>query len=504
MPVLTGAVMALLVTLHLLPAAGELLIFERAAVAGGDFWRPLTGNLVHFSWRHLALDAALLGVAGALVERRNRGTLALLLAGSAAAAGLAVLLLPPGYELYAGSSGMAVAVLTWAALDALREPTPARRWIARSVLLALVIRLLLDAGGERLLAPGGVLVDPVAVAWPAHVAGALYALTFFAAAHARRVRRARHVRRARRPRGLAATGPALVAALLLPGITGGCAPLQTYGTGHRSASAAAALIELAARPTDGGQVAPALPPYRLQVAFVTEQPPGTVRTVLGERSLAAASAEQKAMLTARLVAALRQHPLVHSAESLPPLGVEGGAALVDALAAAAGAASATPGDGALLLLVGFDQLQQVTDRFALPLGVASLPFVILGAAADTAGAAIFVAAAGYVGFTLLAALAPTQRIRTTTLLDVTAYDTGTGRVVFRAPATARRERSTWLPGLGAALRTEGERGLEEAATSLADAVRRRLEEAAATGEQAVATPAAAAQPPASARATVMW
>ena len=55
----------LLVGLQFLPTElHRQLWYLRDAVAGGEYWRLLTGNLVHLGWRHLALNigALLLGI----------------------------------------------------------------------------------------------------------------------------------------------------------------------------------------------------------------------------------------------------------------------------------------------------------------------------------------------------------------------------------------------------------------------------------------------------------
>ena len=55
----------ILVTLQLLPAQWHrALWYDRQAIAAGEYWRLLTGNLVHLGWTHLALNisALLIGI----------------------------------------------------------------------------------------------------------------------------------------------------------------------------------------------------------------------------------------------------------------------------------------------------------------------------------------------------------------------------------------------------------------------------------------------------------
>jgi rhomboid family GlyGly-CTERM serine protease len=51
----------MLVALQLLPADWHrALWYDRQAIAAGEYWRLLTGNLVHLGWMHLALNVTAL------------------------------------------------------------------------------------------------------------------------------------------------------------------------------------------------------------------------------------------------------------------------------------------------------------------------------------------------------------------------------------------------------------------------------------------------------------
>ena len=67
---LLGLLAAVLVLLGLTGRTGrELLRYERAAVLQGEYWRLLTGHLVHGSGQHLLLNAVGLGLIAALFPR---------------------------------------------------------------------------------------------------------------------------------------------------------------------------------------------------------------------------------------------------------------------------------------------------------------------------------------------------------------------------------------------------------------------------------------------------
>lgn len=64
---LLGLLICALVLLSLLGESGRLLLrYEREAILQGDYWRLLTGHLVHGSWLHLFLNGAGLGLIVAL------------------------------------------------------------------------------------------------------------------------------------------------------------------------------------------------------------------------------------------------------------------------------------------------------------------------------------------------------------------------------------------------------------------------------------------------------
>src|SRR4051812_34665129 len=63
-----GAV-ALVVQLN--PAWRDALLFDRSAVADGQFWRVWTGHLVHFGWPHFVADAGLFLILGWLLQPRH-------------------------------------------------------------------------------------------------------------------------------------------------------------------------------------------------------------------------------------------------------------------------------------------------------------------------------------------------------------------------------------------------------------------------------------------------
>ncbi len=105
---LTTALTILLIAFSLLgPGAEALLEFNREKIAMGEYWRLLTGNLVHYGYVHLAMNLAaflLLGVS--LLYEITLKIYVPLLVCSAAAVGLGTFIWNPELSFYRGLSGV--------------------------------------------------------------------------------------------------------------------------------------------------------------------------------------------------------------------------------------------------------------------------------------------------------------------------------------------------------------------------------------------------------------
>jgi rhomboid family GlyGly-CTERM serine protease len=84
----------------------RVLQFDGMAIRQGEFWRLVTGNLVHWSRAHLALDMSSLLVLGLLYERAFRRAYPWLLVVMALAVGVTGLLFWPQETLCRGLSGV--------------------------------------------------------------------------------------------------------------------------------------------------------------------------------------------------------------------------------------------------------------------------------------------------------------------------------------------------------------------------------------------------------------
>ena len=171
LPWFTLAAVALAVGVWFWRGAFDALVYDRAKIMGGEFWRLLTGHWVHFSGSHLFWNLAVLFPAGVWLERLNPTALRWTLVLSPLAISLALLAFDPSLVRYAGISGVASGVLVALAVDSLCTQSGARRWwLAVLVFFAVKVAVEAHNGGQPLnpeLVAQGVRSVPLA-----HVVGA--------------------------------------------------------------------------------------------------------------------------------------------------------------------------------------------------------------------------------------------------------------------------------------------------------------------------------------------
>lgn len=134
---LVGLLAATLVLLWLAGESGrELLRYERAAVLRGQYWRLLTGHLVHGSGQHLLLNAVGLGLIGALFPREySLRAWLLILASSVVVIDLGFVFLEPQLQWYVGLSGVLHGALAAGAIGWWRHESKALALALTAVLV---------------------------------------------------------------------------------------------------------------------------------------------------------------------------------------------------------------------------------------------------------------------------------------------------------------------------------------------------------------------------------
>lgn len=128
-----------------LPQFSDTLLFRRAELASGEYWRLWTGHLVHFGGRHLIADLAVFLVAGTWLESFAPWTARGFLVLAPAAISAFLYFADPHLTFYGGLSGVAVGLLVLLALVQLRRDKLAPRWIWVGVLVLVAVKVALEA-----------------------------------------------------------------------------------------------------------------------------------------------------------------------------------------------------------------------------------------------------------------------------------------------------------------------------------------------------------------------
>ena len=181
------------IALFPLPGAAAALEYDRAAILDGEWWRLVTGHLVHRSLEHLGWDVLAFALLGGLCAQRRWRDTWLALGVAAVAIPLVLLVFVPALATYRGLSGLDSTLYVLAALLLADEGRRAGRWrelLAPGAALGLFVAKVSyeTATGSAWFAPPaapGEVVVPLA-----HLIGAAAALAPFAwSAISRRRRR---------------------------------------------------------------------------------------------------------------------------------------------------------------------------------------------------------------------------------------------------------------------------------------------------------------------------
>lgn len=145
----------------------DALRYQRAAIASGQWWRLLTGNLVHAGWPHLSINLAGLLITAVLTRSVFSTTGWLFVFGtSTLATTTALWIWTPAVAWYLGASGALHGMLAGGALLLIRQ-----RNVTGWILAALIV---LKLAWEQTLGPlpGSEATVGVAVLTSAHLYGA--------------------------------------------------------------------------------------------------------------------------------------------------------------------------------------------------------------------------------------------------------------------------------------------------------------------------------------------
>lgn len=169
------------------PAWREILIYDRAAIGRGEWWRAWTGHWVHFGWPHFIVDAGLLLILGWLLEARHPWFSRASLLAMPVFISAVLYWFDPAMARYGGLSAVNLGLLLFLALQGWQADWTDWFWPAVLAIYVGEVAFEIIQGGR-----GGGMIrfdDPgIQVATSAHLAGAAYALAGWLIARQRRPR----------------------------------------------------------------------------------------------------------------------------------------------------------------------------------------------------------------------------------------------------------------------------------------------------------------------------
>jgi rhomboid family GlyGly-CTERM serine protease len=157
------------------PAWRGALLYDRTALAAGEWWRIWSGHWVHFGWPHFLADAGLLLILGWLLEARHPRFSRWSLVAMPPFISAVLWWLDPAMARYGGLSAVNLGLLLYLALQGWRRDWS--DWFWPAVLAIYVGEVIFEIvqGGR-----GGGMIrfdDPgIKVATSAHLASAAYAV----------------------------------------------------------------------------------------------------------------------------------------------------------------------------------------------------------------------------------------------------------------------------------------------------------------------------------------
>lgn len=161
LPWATGLIALVAVASFAVPAIGDALIYDRAAILSGQVWRLWGGHVVHFTRGHLGWNLALFVFVGGWLEclapagtRWFYGVAPVFISG-------VLLLLEPSLDHYAGLSGLGAGLTVLLALRQWRLPTESRV-IWSAVLLLVALKVAIEWWSDTPLLTAGIRSVPLA------------------------------------------------------------------------------------------------------------------------------------------------------------------------------------------------------------------------------------------------------------------------------------------------------------------------------------------------------
>jgi rhomboid family GlyGly-CTERM serine protease len=175
-PIVSVAIGVLAAVVCGVPVVQAWLVYDRAAILGGELWRLFTWPLVHFGGPHFTYDVLAFGIAGALAEARGIRRFGLFCSVTTMFTGVAILLTEPELRFCGGLSALAMMATVLLCLEGLNERGP-WGWICRMGLVMALSKIVAEnvAGTSLFL---GEQDSSLVIVPGCHVMGAAMAVLF--------------------------------------------------------------------------------------------------------------------------------------------------------------------------------------------------------------------------------------------------------------------------------------------------------------------------------------
>jgi rhomboid family GlyGly-CTERM serine protease len=170
----TAALIVTLLLAHGVTGLADFSVFDRSAFMRGEWWRLFTGHWVHFTDGHLFFNLLVIGATGWFVERRQARDVFALCALTILAAAPVILFAEPVLQRYGGGSGIAYALVVYAAVWGLSDHG-VWRTVSALVLGFTALKLLVEISSGWTLSASGSQQDFVPVPL-VHAAGIVAAI----------------------------------------------------------------------------------------------------------------------------------------------------------------------------------------------------------------------------------------------------------------------------------------------------------------------------------------
>ena len=175
LPILSVTILVVSLLAYLFDEIALLSVYDRTAIVEGEFWRLLSGNIVHFSGLHFSFNMIAFGIIGWIIEKRGYRGFALLILMTAVAIGASMILLKPDMQFYGGLSGIAHGAFVYLALFGLHESGPWSK-LSRLILLVVPVKVGIELFSGASLAYSSEVFVPVPLS---HLVGVAVAFLQF-------------------------------------------------------------------------------------------------------------------------------------------------------------------------------------------------------------------------------------------------------------------------------------------------------------------------------------